>query len=145
MARHNREPAGGLSRVLVVDDHRDTADTLAEALSLSGYTARAAYDGSSALALAREFRPDLAMLDIGMPGMDGYELARRLRAGPETAGTHLVAFTGYGEELRRRHAEAAGGATFEQYLVKPVDLAQVIGAIRRLLGTDASPPGAKEP
>jgi len=145
MAKRNREPAGGMPRVLIVDDHRDTADTLAEALSLSGYTARPAYDGPGALRIAREFQPDVAMLDIGMPLMDGYELARRLRANPDTAAVHLIAFTGYGEELQRRHKEAAGGATFEQYLVKPVDLAQVIGAIRRLLAGDSAPLGANDP
>ena len=145
MAKKDRDPAGGMPRVLIVDDHRDTADTLAEALSLSGYTARPAYDGPSALNIARSFRPDVAMLDIGMPVMDGYELARRLRAGPDTAAVHLIAFTGYGEELQRRHTEAAGGATFEQYLVKPVDLAQVIGAIRRLLSGESARAGVNDP
>ena len=145
MAKRNQEPGGGRPRVLIVDDHRDTADTLSEALSLSGYIARPAYDGLGALRVAREFHPDVAMLDIGMPGMDGYELARRLRANPDTAEVHLIAFTGYGEELQRRHTEAADGATFEQYLVKPVDLAQVIGAIRRLLSGDSAPLGANDP
>jgi CheY-like chemotaxis protein len=127
-------------RVLVVDDHRDTADSLADALTLSGYVARAAYDGRSALDLARTFRPHVAMLDIGMPIMDGYELARRLHAMPETAASHLIAFTGYSEELMRRHTEAGTKSGFEQYLVKPVDLGQVVGAIRRMLSEDSAKP-----
>ncbi|MBI4500344.1 MAG: response regulator [Gemmatimonadetes bacterium] len=133
------ESRNNAPRVLVVDDHRDTADSLAQALVLSGYSAQAAYDGASALKFAREFRPHVAMLDIGMPVMDGYELARRLRATPETSATHLIAFTGYAEELLRRHTEAGGQAGFEQYLVKPVDIAQVVAAIRRLLSEDSAP------
>ena len=138
------ESSNSAPRVLVVDDHRDTADSLAEALTLSGYAARAMYDGVGALKFAREFRPQIAMLDIGMPVMDGYELARRLRSMPETSETHLIAFTGYAEELLRRHTEAGGQAGFQQYLVKPVDIAQVVAAIRRLLVEDPAPLAAPD-
>jgi DNA-binding response OmpR family regulator len=136
MEKKRREDDGGPKRILVVDDHRDTADLLADALTMTGYEARAAYDGMAALDLARSFKPHVAMLDIGMPVMDGYELARRLRGQAETATAHLIAFTGYTEQLQRRHTEAGTKSGFAEYLVKPVDLAQVVGAIRRVLSED---------
>jgi CheY-like chemotaxis protein len=136
MEKKPREDDSGPKRILVVDDHRDTADLLTDALKMSGYEARAAYDGPAALNIARSFKPHVAMLDIGMPIMDGYELARRLRGEPEAAGAHLIAFTGYTEQLQRRHTEAGTKSGFAEYLVKPVDLAQVIGAIRRVLSKE---------
>jgi len=123
-------------RILVVDDHRDTADSLVDALSVSGYQALAAYDGASAINLARSFKPQVALLDIGMPVMDGYELGRRLQGHPDTATIHLIAFTGYSEEVQRRNTEAGSKSGFKEYLVKPVDLGQVVGAIRRMLGEE---------
>ena len=126
-------------RILVVDDHRDTADSLVDALSVSGYAARAAYDGATAINLAGSFQPHVALLDIGMPVMDGYELGRRLQGHPDTASIHLIAFTGYSEELQRRNTDAGTKSGFEEYLVKPVDLGQVVGAIRRMLGEETAP------
>src|SRR5262249_34073123 len=92
-------PEGGAApvprrRILVVDDNQDAADSLALLLRLAGQDARAAYDGPSALAQAREFEPEVVFLDIGMPGMDGYEVARRLRRDRPPGGPVLVALTG---------------------------------------------------
>jgi PAS domain S-box-containing protein len=105
-------------RVLVVDDNRDAADSLAVLLRLTGQEVRVAYDGPSTLAQAGEFRPALAFVDIGMPGMDGYEVARRLRRQPGLEDTVLVALTGWGQEEDRRRSAEAG---FDCHLVKPVE------------------------
>jgi PAS domain S-box-containing protein len=108
----------GRRRVLVVDDNRDAAELLAEALELEGYQTRVAFDGPSALRVAAEFRPELAFLDIGLPVMDGYDLARRLRAlkqGPLV----LVAITGYGQPADRARSAEAG---FDEHLVKPIGI-----------------------
>ena len=105
-------------RILVVDDLVDSANSLAELLELWGGQVRVAHSGEHALAAAREFAPEIILLDIGMPGMDGFETARRLRAehGP---GPFLVALTGYGQSQDREETRAAG---FNEHLVKPVDL-----------------------
>lgn len=105
-------------RVLLVDDNPDSADGLAMLLELQGHETRVAYDGETALESARTFRPHAALLDIGMPHMDGYELARRLRAAPETKDTMLVAMTGWGQEEDLRKGREAG---FAHHLVKPFD------------------------
>jgi signal transduction histidine kinase/integral membrane sensor domain MASE1 len=110
-------------RVLVVDDNLDSAESLAILLQMQGHDVRMAYDGPSALVAAREHRPELVLLDIGLPaGMDGYELAQRLRpeAGLERA--VIVAVTGYGQEEDRRRTADAG---FDGHLVKPVDIQQL--------------------
>jgi signal transduction histidine kinase len=112
-------PDQQLPRVLVVDDNEDAAIMLADALRTLGFEVRTAHDGPGAVALAGEFRPDIALLDIGLPMMDGYEVARRLRETDSTAGVTLVALTGYGQESDRLRSEAAG---FSAHLVKPVDL-----------------------
>lgn len=115
-------PAGGRHRALVVDDNRDAAETLAELLSLWGWETRVEADGASGLAQVEAFRPDVVILDIGMPGLDGYEVARELRQ-REKAGGHrlrsLVALTGFGQESDRGRAFAAG---FDHHLTKPADL-----------------------
>jgi CheY-like chemotaxis protein/two-component sensor histidine kinase len=105
-------------RVLVVDDNPDAADSLALLLELAGQEVRAAHDGPSALAEAEAMRPVLVFLDIGMPGMDGFEVARRLRRLPGLAGVRLVAMTGWGQDEDRRRSAEAG---FDQHLVKPVE------------------------
>ena len=105
-------------RILVVDDNRDSAESLAMVLRLSGYDARTAYDGRQALVDAQVYRPDLVLLDIGLPGVSGYEVARRLRSEPGAVQTKLVALSGYAREEDRRQAIAAG---FDDYLIKPVD------------------------
>jgi PAS domain S-box-containing protein len=105
-------------RILVVDDNVDASDGLKMLLELNGEQVRAAYDGESALTVAREFRPQVALLDVGMPRMDGYEVARRLRAAPETREAVLVAVTGWGQPEDRRRSSEAG---FDHHLVKPVE------------------------
>ncbi|CAN5275148.1 hypothetical protein BH11MYX1_BH11MYX1_21740 [soil metagenome] len=108
--------------VLIVDDNEDAAELLAETLQMLGYATRTAYDGPAALAMLQTFRPDHVLLDIGLPEMDGYEVARRVRQLPELAGLKLVALTGYGQESDRQRARAAG---FDAHLVKPVNLAKL--------------------
>jgi CheY-like chemotaxis protein len=93
---------------------------LAEVLGHLGYLTQIAGDGPSALAVAPSFAPEVALLDIGLPLMDGYELARRLRALEVTSGTRLVAITGYGQEADRARSKEAG---FDEHIAKPVDLA----------------------
>ncbi|MDB4961982.1 MAG: Chemotaxis protein methyltransferase CheR [Myxococcales bacterium] len=105
-----------LSRILVVDDNDDAAYALKKALEVLGHTVETAHDGPDALRRVTSFKPNIALVDIGLPVMDGYELARRLR---EQQPVHLVAVTGYGQESDFRRSAAAG---FEQHLVKPVDL-----------------------
>ncbi len=105
--------------VLIVDDNEDAAETLADVLEAWGYTVRVAHDGPTAIRIVTEFTPDIAILDIGLPGMDGYELARLIRQNPVLAGTHLVALTGYGQESDRTRSRAAG---FDAHLVKPLDI-----------------------
>jgi PAS domain S-box-containing protein len=113
-------------RILVVDDNADAADTLAMLLTVRGYDVRVARDGPAALGAARDFRPELVLLDIGLPGMDGYAVARQLRAGHATSPLRLVALTGYGrEEDRRRSAEAG----FDHHLVKPVAPEVLLGIL----------------
>jgi PAS domain S-box-containing protein len=114
--------APGALRVMVVDDNVDAAQMLAALLEVQGHAVCIEYDGKGALAHARRECPDVMLLDIGLPDMDGYELARRLRSQPESAGATLVALTGYGQSQDRKEAEQAG---FDHYLVKPADLDQV--------------------
>ena len=110
--------AGRARRVLLVDDNRDSAESLAQLLQLFGHEIWQAYSGRDALAAARSHLPDLVLLDIGMPDLSGYEVARQIRAEPSLAGTTLVALTGYGSEEDRRRSLAAG---FDCHLVKPID------------------------
>jgi CheY-like chemotaxis protein len=114
--------APGALRVMVVDDNVDAAQMLAALLEVQGHAVCVEYDGKGALAHAQRDCPDVLLLDIGLPDMDGYELARRLRSQPESAGATLVALTGYGQSQDRKEAEQAG---FDHYLVKPADLDQV--------------------
>lgn len=104
-------------RVLVVDDNVDSAESLGLLLSLMKYHVRIAHDGPAAFEAVREFKPEIVLLDIGLPGMDGYEIARRLRCQPETKKVLLAAVTGYGGEEDRRLSREAG---FDHHLVKPV-------------------------
>ena len=110
-------PSAG-SRVLIVDDNVDSAESLALLLTMSGHKVRTAHDGPAALEAAEAFRPEAVLLDIGLPGMDGYEVARRLRQQAGLNNTFLVAVTGYGQDEDRRRAEEAG---FDAHLVKPAD------------------------
>jgi PAS domain S-box-containing protein len=114
-------------RVLLVDDHADTAESLAMVLKAEGHEVRTAPDGATALEVAGAYRPEVVLLDIGLPRMDGYEVARRLRAQAGPTRVLLIALTGYGQEEDRRRAAAAG---FDAHLVKPADLT----TLRALLG-----------
>ncbi len=104
-------------RVLIVDDLRDAADSLAILLRLDGCETHVAYDAAQGLARARELRPDVVLLDIGLPDRSGYEVAEELRGLPETDGIHLIAVTGYGDEASERRMREVG---FDERLVKPV-------------------------
>ncbi len=107
----------GAPRVLVVDDNEDAATTLAQLLAHLGHDTRVAHDAPAALRIAADFLPDVAVVDIGLPVMDGYELAAHLREMPGLADLHLIALTGYSQESDRRKSQAAG---FDHHLVKPV-------------------------
>jgi CheY-like chemotaxis protein len=107
-----------MKRVLVVDDNADSAESLSLLLELMGHTVRTAHDGEQALVEADAFRPDLVLMDIGMPRMDGYEAARRLRQQSWSAQTVLVALTGWGQDEDKRRSEDAG---FDHHLIKPVE------------------------
>ncbi|MDB4971128.1 MAG: hypothetical protein JWN44_6817 [Myxococcales bacterium] len=116
----------GALRVLIVDDNEDAADLLADALAMLGYSTRVAHDGPEAIRVADEFAPDVGLLDIGLPVMDGYELAGRLRGAPGGERLRLVAVTGYGQESDRRRAAEVG---FDAHLVKPVQIDAVAALI----------------
>ncbi|MEJ7929951.1 ATP-binding protein [Ramlibacter sp. AN1015] len=113
-------PAPAGCRVLVVDDNVDAAETLVTVMEMLGHEARAMHDGEAALAQAADFAPDLVLLDIGLPGLDGYEVARRMRADARLQQAMLVALTGWGSDEDRRRAREAG---FDRHLTKPVDVA----------------------
>ncbi len=110
--------ASSFCRVLVVDDNRDAANSLALMLTLMGKEARIAHDGQEALEVAAQFQPDLILLDIGMPRLNGYDAAKRLRAAPWGKRMVLVALTGWGQEEDRRRSHDAG---FDLHLTKPID------------------------
>jgi CheY-like chemotaxis protein len=106
-------------RVLVVDDNVDAAELLGEVLELDGHEVSVVHDGLAALERVESFAPEVVFLDIGLPGMDGYEVARRLRRCPGGARMKLVALTGYGQASDRQRSREAG---FDTHLVKPVEL-----------------------
>ncbi len=111
-------PEGCQLRVLVADDNRDAADTLAFLVQMWGHEVQVVYDGERALQAAESFHPDAVLSDIGMPGLDGYSLARRLRAQTEFTQATLVAVTAYSDDDARRLSKEAG---FNHHLVKPVE------------------------
>jgi CheY-like chemotaxis protein len=115
-------PAGHSSRVLVVDDNVDAAESLALLLEAAGHQVRMAFDGLSALQAAADFRPQVVLLDLGLPGLDGFEVAKRLRQQPAQNGVVLVAVTGYGQDADRQRSRDAG---FDHHLVKPAEFKQV--------------------
>lgn len=120
---------GRSHRVLVVDDNLDGAESLAMLLQIYGHETRTAHAGDKAIELANEFRPEVIFLDIGLPGMNGYEVARRIRANPEHQGITLVAVTGWGSEEDRKLAREAG---YDRHMTKPVDPAAVMKAMASL-------------
>jgi CheY-like chemotaxis protein len=122
--------------LLVVDDDVDAADSLALLLRASGYVAHVAYSGMTALQMAVEHRPEVVILDLGLPEMDGYELGQRLRQHPQMAATCLIALTGHGrpQDLDRSRAEG-----FAAHLVKPVELSQLLNLLKPAAGAVAIP------
>lgn len=114
---------------MVVDDNTDAAQMLSSLLTLAGHQVRTAFDAEACLAVVAEVDPDACILDIGLPGMDGYELARRLRAREGSRSLYLIALTGYGQESDREHAFAAG---FDEHMTKPVNFDALEAALARV-------------
>lgn len=115
-------------RILVVDDSRDGADSLSVVLQMMGAESRAVYDGPTALSVIKTFAPTTVLLDIGMPDMDGHEVARRIRADPALAGIRLIALTGWGAEGDRRRSQESG---FNDHWVKPVEPEKLMTLVHR--------------
>jgi CheY-like chemotaxis protein len=131
-------------RVLIVDDNRDAAELLALMLMNLGFACRSAFDGPAALTMAEEFQPNAILLDLGMPGMNGLEVARRLRADKRFQNLLLIALTGWDKEEDRRETRDAG---FDHHLAKPVavdTLLEMLGSIGRGAASagDGRPDGA---
>jgi CheY-like chemotaxis protein len=122
------DPPGPSLRVLVVDDNVDAVASLAMLLKANGHDVRTAHDGPATLDAARDYRPDVVLLDIGLPGMNGFEVAKRLRHQPNLSNVVLVAMTGYGQETDRQRSQEAG---FDHHLVKPADF----GKVQQILAT----------
>jgi len=119
-------PADGQSSILLVDDNRDITDVLARTLRSRGHAVEVAYDGSGALVVARRFRPRFAIIDIGLPEMDGYQLVRKLKRIWASSPPTLLALTGYGQLSDRKRALRAG---FSDHLVKPIDLERLFAIL----------------
>jgi two-component system CheB/CheR fusion protein len=117
-------------KILIVDDNVDATDMLAGILRLVGHDVQVAYSGQSALEVAMEFQPTIVLLDIGLPEMNGYEVARRLRQRPQSKDTLLIAMTGYGQDSDLQRSTQAG---FDYHLVKPVDPEKLEGLFTRLM------------
>jgi CheY-like chemotaxis protein len=109
-------------RALVVDDNVDTAESMALLLKASGHDVRTAHDGPTSLEAARDYRPDVVLLDIGLPGLNGFEVAKRMRQQPTLQNIVLVAMTGYGQEADRQRSHEAG---FDHHLVKPAEFKEL--------------------
>ena len=126
-------------RILCVDDHRDSADSLGILLHIFGYESRICYDGETALKVAEEYHPDVVLLDLNMPGMNGDEVGRRLRSRPWAEDLPLVALTAMGDNEARRKTREAG---FDLHLVKPTapdDLARLLTDLVILRGMRSTP------
>jgi signal transduction histidine kinase/DNA-binding response OmpR family regulator len=134
LPRADRRSPGRVS-VLVVDDNADAANSLALLLQYKGHDVRTAHDGESALELAAIFRPQVVLLDLGLPELDGYEVARRMRAARETRAAQLIAISGYGQEEHRRRCFDAG---FDRHFVKPIDVETLMRAVAET-GVPADP------
>jgi PAS domain S-box-containing protein len=124
--------SSGRLRIVIVDDNVDAADTLAEVLAASGHDVNTAYDGVGALGAFDSHRPDVVLLDIGLPRMNGYDVARKIRASDPQGSVVLVAVTGWGQEEDRRRSQEAG---FNHHLVKPVDPASLASILARVTPT----------
>ena len=126
-------------RILVADDNRDAAESLALVLRFSGYEVSIAFGGAEALEIGQRERPRAAIIDIGMPGMSGHEVARRMRLEAWGRNAVLIALTGWGQEQDKQAAKAAG---FDEHLTKPVDPDDVERVLDDLLGDAPEEPGA---
>jgi CheY-like chemotaxis protein len=113
-------------RILVVDDNLDAADSLVMLLKFSGYTVAAAHTAEAGLALAQSFKPHFILLDLGLPAMGGYEVARRIRSLPALNGLRMFAVTGYDQDDDKRRSTEAG---FDAHFVKPIDLDKLLASI----------------
>jgi CheY-like chemotaxis protein len=141
-AQPSREATGSL-RILIADDNVDAADTLAALLQVMGHEVQTVHDGEAAVAAAAQFTPQVVILDIGMPRMNGYEACRRIRAQPHEKRPMLVALTGWGQEQDLAQSQAAG---FDWHLVKPIEAealeklleAQVRGTLRSEVKKDSA-------
>lgn len=125
-ARRDTGESAVKRRLLVVDDNKDAAESMSMLLEMWGHEVAFAYDGPSAIRTAEKWQPEAVFLDIGLPGMDGYEVAERLRELPQAKGAVLIAITGYGQEDDRLRSQRAG---IDHHLVKPVAL----DALRNLI------------
>jgi CheY-like chemotaxis protein len=125
-ARADSAPPVQRRRVLVVDDNRDSAEMLQELITMAGHTVHIVHDGFEAVVVAREFLPDVVLLDIGLPGKDGYQVINELRTVPELAATAIIATTGYGRAEDRARCLEAG---FDDHITKPIDPAQLEGVL----------------
>jgi CheY-like chemotaxis protein len=137
LPRPGNTAQGRALNILIVDDNADAADTLSMYLDSVGHQLQVAYEGHRGLALAEEAAPDVLLLDIGLPDLDGYQLAQRIRALPQTAHATLIALTGYGQDSDRERSIAAG---FDHHLTKPVD----VEALVRLLTSELERPSARD-
>lgn len=134
--RDDAPAEGSTLRILIVDDNIDAAETLSAVLSLSGHETRLVHTGAKALPAALDFRPDVILLDIGLPELDGYAVARLIRDEPALRSVAVVALTGWGSEEDRRQARNAG---FDEHLVKPVDTAQLNAVLSRIGRQEVAP------
>ena len=124
-------PASRL-RVLIVDDNQDASETLATLLELSGHIACVANDGEQALALASSFQPDVVLCDIGLPGLNGYDVCRQLKAVVSSRATCVIAVTGWAQDKDKQKALEAG---FDHHMVKPVEPLALFGLLGRVSAT----------
>jgi CheY-like chemotaxis protein len=126
---HATAAGGARRRVLIVEDVADARTMLEQCIALPGHIVETAEDGPTGLAKLRAFRPDVALIDIGLPGIDGYTLARLAREHPDTRHVRLIAVTGYGQMDDQERARAAG---FDRHLTKPVDPARLLALVASL-------------
>jgi len=127
-------------RIMVVDDNRDSADSATDILRLLGHRVECCYDGKSALEMTPRFRPDVVLLDIAMPILDGYETQKLLRRQAGMDQVFVIAMTGYGNEDDRRRTQAAG---FDAHLIKPVELDSLVGLLNQARERNAAAAGPR--
>src|SRR5688572_13369339 len=136
MSSSKTAPPAGARRILIVDDNVDSAQSLAMLLGMSGYETHTAHDGVAALRCAEQLLPDAVLLDIGLPGQNGYEVCRGIREQPWGKRMVLIALTGWGQDNDRRQAEQAG---FDSHIVKPVDFEGLLRMLEALLARPTAP------